>query len=333
MLPFLLLAGSAVTAIAGVKKGYDALKKNRKIKEIANYVKENDERTKREFLRAKDGVQLAADNAKIIMKEVYGVKLPQLYNLISSIKNIEGFIEKNELRSDINLNLGRVKTEIMELKDILTGVGTVLASGVATGVASNVLITKLIMSIGTASTGTALRVLSGVAARNAFLAFLGGGSLAAGGGGMALGSIVLGGITVAPAVLIGGFVMDEIMKGKLEDAKQELAKAEKVFEARREGVRFYNKLSSLIREYSNLMYNLSMIVDREIYRVNDIIRRYGYNAFDYDMVAMEEIRKAFKVLSIGAQLGKLEIIKSNGVINEDFGRKLQEHKLALGNLG
>lgn len=333
MLPFLLLAGAALAAGAGVKKGLDALEKNEEIKEIANYIKENDKKTKRKFLRAKDEVQSAADNAKIIMKEVYGIKLPHLYNLISSIKNIEGSIRKNELRSDVNLNLGRVKTEIMELKDILTGIGTSLASGVAAGVASNIGITALVMSIGTASTGTALSALSGAAATNAFLAFLGGGSLAAGGGGMALGSIVLGGITFAPAVLIGGFIMDEIMKGKLEDAKQELAKAEKVFEARREGVRFYNKLSSLIREYSNLMYNLSMIVDREIYRVNDIIRRYGYNAFDYDMVAMEEIRKAFKVLSIGAQLGKLEIIKSNGVINEDFGRKLQEHKLALGNLG
>ena len=62
-----------------------------------------------------------------------------------------------------------------------------------------------VMALGTASTGTAIGGLSGVAATNATLAWLGGGSLAAGGGGMALGSIVLGGIIAGPALLIAAF--------------------------------------------------------------------------------------------------------------------------------
>jgi hypothetical protein len=66
---------------------------------------------------------------------------------------------------------------------------------------------SLATSVGVASTGAAISGLSGAAATNAALAWLGGGSLAAGGGGMALGSLVLGGITVGPAVLIGGFVL------------------------------------------------------------------------------------------------------------------------------
>ncbi|WP_292781310.1 hypothetical protein [Nostoc sp. NMS9] len=66
---------------------------------------------------------------------------------------------------------------------------------------------SLATSVGVASTGTFIGGLSGAAAWNATLAWLGGGSLAAGGGGMALGSLVLGGITVGPAVLIGGFVL------------------------------------------------------------------------------------------------------------------------------
>lgn len=66
---------------------------------------------------------------------------------------------------------------------------------------------SLATSVGVASTGTLIGSLSGAAAWNATLAWLGGGSLAAGGGGMALGSLVLGGITIGPAVLIGGFVL------------------------------------------------------------------------------------------------------------------------------
>ena len=47
------------------------------------------------------------------------------------------------------------------------------------------------MKIGAASTGTLISTLSGAAASNATLAWLGGGSLAAGGGGIAAGTMVL----------------------------------------------------------------------------------------------------------------------------------------------
>jgi hypothetical protein len=49
--------------------------------------------------------------------------------------------------------------------------------------------------------------LSGVAATNATLAWLGGGALSAGGFGMAGGMVALGGIALAPALAIGGYMM------------------------------------------------------------------------------------------------------------------------------
>lgn len=58
----------------------------------------------------------------------------------------------------------------------------------------------LVSLIGSASTGTAISSLSGVAATNATLAWFGGGSLATGGAGMAGGFWVLGGIVAAPIV-------------------------------------------------------------------------------------------------------------------------------------
>ncbi|GGM98010.1 hypothetical protein L2745_14670 [Shewanella xiamenensis] len=58
----------------------------------------------------------------------------------------------------------------------------------------------LVSLIGSASTGTAISSLSGVAATNATLAWFGGGSLATGGAGMVGGFWVLGGIVAAPIV-------------------------------------------------------------------------------------------------------------------------------------
>jgi hypothetical protein len=71
----------------------------------------------------------------------------------------------------------------------------------------------------TASTGTAIGSLSGAAATNATLAWLGGGAVAAGGGGIAVGTMVLTGAVAAPAVLVGGIFVNR--KGN-----QALAQAE-----------------------------------------------------------------------------------------------------------
>ena len=62
-------------------------------------------------------------------------------------------------------------------------------------------------SIGVASTGAAISGLSGAAAEGAALAFLGGGSLASGGGGIALGATALNFVTIGPALLVGGMVV------------------------------------------------------------------------------------------------------------------------------
>ena len=63
-------------------------------------------------------------------------------------------------------------------------------------------------TFGTASTGTAISTLSGAAAANAALAWLGGGAMAAGGGGVAAGNVLLAlagpvGWTVAGVSLVG----------------------------------------------------------------------------------------------------------------------------------
>lgn len=72
-----------------------------------------------------------------------------------------------------------------------------------------------------ASTGTAIGTLHGAAATNATLAWLGGGSLATGGFGMAGGMAVLGGIVVGPALALGGALLDSKAEDKLYEALQQ----------------------------------------------------------------------------------------------------------------
>ncbi|MFB7596446.1 hypothetical protein [Streptomyces sp. NPDC056160] len=101
-------------------------------------------------------------------------------------------------------------TEIPGLRgldvDAVAWIGGALGSAAA-GAGAGAGITAAASSFGIASTGAAISGLSGAAAESATLAFLGGGSLASGGGGMALGATVLNFVTVGPALLVGGLVL------------------------------------------------------------------------------------------------------------------------------
>ena len=91
---------------------------------------------------------------------------------------------------------------------------------IATGLCGYASTLGLAFAFGTASTGTPIACLAGAAAENAALAWLGGGALSAGGGGMALGSAVLGGATVGPAVLIFGISLAKEGEKRLTQAHE-----------------------------------------------------------------------------------------------------------------
>lgn len=102
-------------------------------------------------------------------------------------------------RVDQTISAGQVA--LSATKSISAGVGTALGAW------------ALVSTVGTASTGAAIAGLSGVAATNATLAWFGGGAIAAGGGGMAAGTAVLGGIIAVPALALLG-VFSHIQAGK-----------------------------------------------------------------------------------------------------------------------
>lgn len=100
-----------------------------------------------------------------------------------------------------------------------------LAVAGTTGVGAAAGATGLVATVGVASTGTSISALSGVAAQNATMAALGGGSLATGGGGMALGATALNFVTIGPALLVGGLVINGQGEKALTKAREFVAEA------------------------------------------------------------------------------------------------------------
>lgn len=120
-----------------------------------------------------------------------------------------------------------------EIKKVSVGAGVLLgglggaAMGTAGGFAAAGATTAAVMALGTASTGTAIATLSGVAATNATLAALGGGALAAGGGGMALGSTILGAATLGAGIMVGGIIFNIVGSSLSDKADEAFAQVQK----------------------------------------------------------------------------------------------------------
>ncbi|WP_368646188.1 hypothetical protein AB4027_04715 [Alkalibacterium putridalgicola] len=143
----------------------------------------------------------------------------------SQIKNIElgesvGLDEISKMNLT-NESLKEMKKVSIDAKEIISGSAAGLGSGILLGWGSY----GGVMALGTASTGTAIGSLSGAAATNATLAWLGGGSLASGGGGIALGTQVLGGVVAGPAILLAGGIYKARSNTKLNNSYSNLAQA------------------------------------------------------------------------------------------------------------
>ena len=167
----------------------------------------------------------------------------QELEILSSFDDFSDIIEKIQGRPKFRaykrdgINLPDYEAE--ELKKVSAGAGVLLGgvSGAAAGAT-----TSAVMALGTASTGTAISSLSGVAATNATLAALGGGSIAAGGGGMALGTAVLGGATLGVGLLVGGIIFN-VTGSKLSD---------KADEAYRQAMRTEQEVNKIVGYFDEL---------------------------------------------------------------------------------
>ena len=165
--------------------------------------------------------------------------LNSLSKSLSDIENLPSWVY-----SDFSESLDQIKDfqkaveyesspqKFAELTDETGRTAKIVGSAATTGAAIATLGPTAAMSIatvvGTASTGTAISALSGIAATNAALAWLGGGAVAAGGAGVAGGSLILGlfgpiGWTIAGLGTIGGIVSARIKnKDKLKDVESQI---------------------------------------------------------------------------------------------------------------
>lgn len=158
-------------------------------------------------------------------------------NILSG--NIHSFVDEFSKMKNVNFNdsIGidelknfnpsnqefiQLKTASLNAVKITSGIGGATICGVLAAAGAY----GAVGYLATASTGAAIAGLSGAAATNATLAWLGGGTLASGGLGIAGGTVVLGGLVAAPAVLIAAWWWECKAEEALNKAKAYNCKAE-----------------------------------------------------------------------------------------------------------
>lgn len=200
MIPLLVLIPAGLSAIVGVGASIDGVSR-------INAAKKRLLRRHRRLQRFyRDKVVPVAWKAKFRVEALQKERLASLC-VLRDAATILGKLRQEPGGTNI-LNAESVGSRCLRTWDALgVDAGEVLANigtGVAVGAAISGGAFAATASLGIASTGTTIASLTGVAASNATMAALGGGTLAAGGAGMAGGAMVLGGLAAAPVLIVAG---------------------------------------------------------------------------------------------------------------------------------
>ena len=152
--------------------------------------------------------------------------------------------------------------------------------------------------LATAGTGTAISTLSGAAATNATLAWLGGGTLASGGLGIAGGMWVLGGIVAAPLVAITSIVIAMFSEGKLNDARAYSDSFKALVEAVKGEQLSWKEMMSKIKEKAKILQETDVSLKSQIDKVFTAFVQKGNSVSKWETKEQENLKSMMNLADI-----------------------------------
>ncbi|NMG07487.1 hypothetical protein [Brasilonema sp. UFV-L1] len=311
IIPIILGAAALITAGVGVAAGVDGVSKIEEAKKLGKAAQKRYEQKQKSVESA---LQVTQDLAEEYGQLQIQIKLQTIGRLVTFIERIGQQASQSDMEFLEGLEgvspqqLQEYKTAALEAQRFAEGGFTAVGAAYAAGQGT----VALVGLFGTASTGAAIGGLSGAAAWNATLAWLGGGSLATGGGGMALGTLVLGGIAVGPALMIGGFVLGEQGEKALTEARDYEAKANTEIAKLSAFEDFLGQVQQRITELKELVEGLN---DRAINGLVELESKPFVR--ERDAAKFQQVALLIKAL---AKIMKTPILDAEGNLNQATAR-------------
>ena len=292
MLPVFFITAAAATGLFGAGKTTKAVADNLKANTINTKANADIEEAKETLERQRKEVSEALQHLGEEKLFILNNNVNAFLRTFERIKNVD-FRDSEGLEELKNLRIDQKDfEELKELGNFAAGVAGGAAAGVVGGALTAIGAYGAATSFASASTGTAIATLSGAAAKNATLAFFGGGSLASGGLGMAGGMVVLGGLVAGPALMMMGLITGAKAEEKLENALKNKAEAEQITES----LKTASGQCSAIRRRTYMFYNLLAHLDsyflKQIWTMEDIVDSEGEDYRNYTIESKKAIAAA-----------------------------------------
>lgn len=317
-LPIAILGAAIAAGATGVAKGISGAKKIAQAKEEIEMIEEMYEENKERLENQEESTQYNMD--LLGKKEI---------DIMASFNDFSDTIEKIQQRPKFKYEGIKgndiAEVEIAKLKNVsigaeaLKGMLASSALGTAGACAASGATASAVSMFGIASTGTAISGLSGAAATNATLAFLGGGSLAAGGGGIALGSAVLSGATLGVGLMVGGFAINHVgnkAQENVDSAWKQYWEAEDLID---EAISILEEIESASLEYTKTLTIISEHYFDLLEWMSELVKkRYFWN--EYTLEEQSKIQNLVLLVTVLFKMCSVKFIlqeEDKNFLNED----------------
>ena len=224
---------------------------------------------------------------------------------------------------------------IREVREVVLHMEEAIGGGAVAGSASALAGLAAYGSVGllgTASTGTAIAGLSGAAATNATLAWLGGGSLAAGGFGMAGGAAVLGGIVAAPVLLVGGLMMASKAEEAKERALSNRHDAQVAATAMQEAEVAARDIGRMADQVRNVLKKLQDYLRSDLEALEDLVS-VSTDFRTYDRSERDLVLRSASLAVTAKNLAETSLLEEDGSVTNDIRQELKVARRTIKAIG
>ena len=327
-LPLILGIAAVVAGTTGVGLGIHGGVKmkqaNDKLKEAQKRNNSNNARLQRMNQSACRTMDVLGENEMKVLSE-----FQQFSDLFERIKNRPEF-------ADVKIgNVSIPKFEGEEIKKASVGASVLVgglsgaALGTAGGFAASGATTAAVMALGTASTGTAISALSGAAATNATLAALGGGSLAAGGGGIALGTTILGAATLGAGLLVGGVIFSctgSKLSSKANEAWEQMISNERKIN---DICNYLYDLQRTAERYDATLLRMRSLYLKQLTKMRNVVESFSEKRVNWHNLSMEEqliIENMVLIVGVLYNMCKVKLVRKSNSSDQNIINKTEISK-------